>query len=306
MAGPLRTRIEQDVTKHTLGHIDTKLRGMLGNRTTFVIVEGSDDLAFYKRFMDISKTTSYYSTKLSDEGKVQDGGCEELQNIVRTVLREGRTDKIVGIMDTDYRKYLDGYQYPPNIFHTDHRDMEMTALSTPSVQQALRNWIRDFDSIFDGLKAMLRHAGELRIMNDRFRLGCSFKKKVKISCIFDTGRQAVVENWRAKYDGRFLRACLIKKKQSFIGLLKTLTALSKATVFYMFHSFASESDYDVCQGHDTLQLLSLSLVDTATYSQDTIWEKCFNAYTIKDFKNTRLYASLHSWAILKSVVLVKE
>ena len=288
MAGSLRTRIEQDMTKHTLGHIEAKLRGMLGHRTTFVIVEGSDDLAFYKRFLDISKTTSYYSTKLNDEGKVQDGGCEELQNIVRKVLADGRADKVVGIMDTDYRRYLPHYEYPQNIFHTDHRDMEMTTLSTPSVQHVLRGWIIDFDTIFDELKVMLRHAGVLRIMNDRFRLGCSFKKKVKISSIFDTSRQSVVENWRSKYDSKFLRACLNKRKQSFIGHIKTLVGLSKAAVFYVTHSFARESDYDVCQGHDTIQLLSLSLIDTATYSPDAIWEKCFDAYTLADFKNSRL------------------
>lgn len=305
MAGPLRTRIEQDMTKHTLGHIDTKLRGMLGSRTTFVIVEGCDDLAFYKRFLDISKTTSYYSTKLNDEGKVQDGGCEELQNIVRTVLEEGRTDKIVGIMDTDYRKYMDGYHYPQNIFHTDYRDMEMTALSTPSVQQSLRGWIAGFDGIFERLKVMLRHAGVLRILNDRYHLGCSFKRKVKINCIFDTCTQGVVEQWRKTYDRRFLKACFNKRKQSFVGVFKTLLGLCKAGVFYITHSFDRENDYDVCQGHDTLQLLSLSLVDTATYSQDAIWEKCFDAYTIDDFKNSRLYASLQAWAILKNAVLVK-
>lgn len=301
MAGPLKTRIEQDITKHTLGHIHTKLRGMLGSRTTFVIVEGSDDLAFYNRFFDISKTASYYSTKINKDGIVQDGGCAELLNIVSTVLDEGLTDKIVGIVDTDYRKYLDDYLYPPNIFHTDHRDMEMTALSMLSVQQTLRSWITDYDGIMDGLKNMLRHAGVLRIMNDRFRLGCSFKKKVKISCIFDTSRHAVVEHWRAKYDSNFLKACLNKRKQSFLGLIKTLICISKAAVFYVTHSFSRESDYDVCQGHDTLQLLSLSLIDTATFSPDAIWEKCFNAYTINDFKSTRLYASLHSWELTKSV-----
>lgn len=306
MAGPLRTRIEQDMTKHTLGHIDTKLRGMLGSRTTFVIVEGSDDLAFYQRFLDISKTASYYSTKLNEEGKVQDGGCEELQNIVRTVLAEGRTDKIVGIMDTDYRRYLPHYDYPQNIFHTDHRDMEMTALSTPSVQQALRGWIVDFDAIFDRLKAMLRHAGELRIMNDRFRLGCSFRKKVKISCIFDTSNHSVIGNWRIKYDGKFLKACLKKRKQTFVGLLKTSFGLGKAAVFYMTHTFANENDYDVCQGHDTIQLLSLCLVDTAKYSPDAIWEKCFDAYTIADFRNTRLFASLHTWELAKSAKVFKN
>lgn len=306
MAGSLRTRIEQDMTKHTLGHIDAKLQGMLGSRTTFVIVEGSDDLAFYKRFLDISKTASYYSTKINDEGRAQDGGCIELLNIVNTVLDEGRTDKIVGIMDTDYRKYLDGYQYPPNIFHTDYRDMEMTALSTPSVQRVLRAWITCFDGVMDGLKAMLRHAGVMRILNDRFGLGCSFKKKVKISCIFDTSRQVVIENWRAKYDSKFLWACLNKRKQSFIGLIKTMAGLSKAVVYYVTHSFALESDYDVCQGHDTLQLLSLSLIDTATYSKDAIWEKCFDAYNINDFKSTRLYASLQAWELAMSAKVLKD
>ena len=306
MALPLRTRVEQDMTKHTLGHIDAKLRGMLGSRTTFVVVEGGDDLAFYQRFLDISRTASYYSTKLNDEGKVQDGGCEELQSIVRTVLAEGRTEKVVGIMDTDYRRYLDGYEYPANIFHTDHRDMEMTALSTTSVQQSLRGWIAGFDGVFDGLKEMLRHAGVLRILNDRYQLGCSFKKKVKISCIFDTGNQKVSENWRKTYDGKFMKACLHKRKQTLAGALKTVAGLCKAGMFYMTHTFAHESDYDVCQGHDTIQLLSLSLVDTATYSPDAIWEKCFNAYTLADFKNTSLYASLHAWELMKGAMVLKD
>lgn len=90
-----------------------------------------------------------------------------------------------------------------------------------------------------------------------------------------------------------------------MGVLRTLTGLCKAGAFYLTHTFARESDYDVCQGHDTLQLLSLSLVDTATYSQDLIWEKCFDAYTIDDFKNTRLYASLQAWAVLRNSVLVE-
>ena len=295
MASSLRTRVEQDMTKHTLGHIEAKLQGMLGGRTTFVVLEGADDLAFYKRFFDISKTASYYSTKMNDEGKVQDGGCEELQHIVRTVLAGGTTDRIVGIMDTDYRRYLPRYAYPQNIFHTDHRDMEMTAMSTLSVQQALRGWIAGFDRILDGLRPMLRHAGKLRIMNDRFGLGCSFKKRVKISSIFDTCEQSVVKHWRARYDRKFLDACLRKRKQTFSGLVKTLAGLSKAALFYLTHPFSHENDYDVCQGHDTMQLLSLSLVNTATYSPDAIWEKCFDAYTFDDFKGTRLHASLHAW-----------
>lgn len=301
MASSLRTRVEQDMSKHTLEHIHTKLTGRLSYRTTFVVVEGSDDLAFYRKFLDICTTAPYYATKIDASGSVVDGGCEELQHIVRTILEEGRTDKIIGIMDTDSRKYLKGYKYPKNIFNTDHRDMEMTALSTPSVQQALRNWITDFDNCFNDITVMLRHSGVLRIVNDKYRLGCNFRKKVKINCIFNTKVQRVYKLWRIRYDYRFLKSCLKKKNQSFMGLMDTITRLFCAFAHQVIHSYKHESDYDICQGHDTLHLLSLCLVNTAKYSKDNIWQQCFDAYSLNEFKNTKLYDSLHTWEMEKGV-----
>ena len=295
MAGSLRTHVEQDMTKHTLEHIHIKLSGMLGSRTTFVIVEGSDDLAFYNKFLDNSRTSSYYSTKLDDEGNVIDGGCEELQNIVKTVLEEEQTDKILGIMDSDYRKYIDDYVYPHNIFHTDHRDMEMTALSTLAVQQALKGWIPDFENRIQGVLPILRHAGILRILNDKYKLGCSFRKKVKISSTFNTNKQTLFGHWRIRYDYNFLKACLKRRKQSFVGFLHSIAGLSKATAHYLSHSYAQENDFDICQGHDTLQLLSLCLVKTSKYNPNTIWEKCFDAYTKDDFRQTRLCSDIRAW-----------
>lgn len=47
----LRTFVEQDMTKHTLGHIFAKLKGHQPARSTFLIVEGGDDLAFYHSFL---------------------------------------------------------------------------------------------------------------------------------------------------------------------------------------------------------------------------------------------------------------
>lgn len=305
MALSTRTKVEQDLTCHTLGHIFAKLKGRFSGRTTFVVVEGSDDLAFYKRFFDHSTTAVYYSTKLTDEGRVDTGGCEELQNIVQTVLEDGRTDKVLGIMDTDYRKYKKGYIYPEHIFHTDYRDMEMTALSSSSVRQCLDSWVSDFENKLKSLEPILRYAGKLRIMNDIYRLGCNFKKKCKINCVYDEHSHSVYCDWKKRYNRKFLKVCLQKKKQTFMDRLHTCLMICFSKLHLMCCSYDSESVYDICHGHDTIKLLSLSLVNNALYSEEAIWEKCFDAYTIGDFKNTKLYASLCSWQVSKGVSLFR-
>lgn len=306
MASSTRTQVEQDMTKHTLGHIFAKLRGLHKTRTTFVVVEGSDDLAFYCRFFDRRVASMYYSTKLMDDGNIQKGGCEELQHIVSTVLADGRSDQIVGIMDTDYRRYLDGYEYPRNIFHTDHRDMEMTAISTMSVQQALRGWIAGYDNVMGRIENVLRHVGRLRMMNDLFRLGCNFSRMAKINCVFDTQRHQLFENWKMRYNKAFMMGCLKKRKQNLQGLFTTVIALCRMSCHLLVHSYKYENLFDLCHGHDTIKLLSLSLVNTATYSEEKIWAKCFDAYAIGDFKNSLLYAELHQWESRKGLSLFRR
>lgn len=303
MAVSTRTKVEQDMSRHTLGHIFTRLRGRFTDNTTFVIVEGSDDLAFYKRFFNNGTTAVYYATKLSDEENVATGGCEELQNIVKIVLDDGRTDKIVGIMDTDYRKYKKNYQYPLHIFHTDYRDMEMTALNTYSVKAALSAWISDFTNKLESLEPMLRHAGKLRIINDIYRLGCNFKKKCKVNCMFDESSHSLYADWKKRYNSRFIDVCMHKKKQTFLGRIHTLLMLVMSELHLYCHSYDGEDAYDICHGHDTIKLFSLSLANNTVYSEAAIWEKCFDAYTIGDFKNTRLYASLCSWQAENGVSL---
>ena len=305
MATTTRTQVEQDMTRHTLGHIFTKLKGQRRSRTTFVIVEGSDDLAFYGRFFDKRVVSAYYSTKLKDDGKINTGGCEELQHIVKTVLDDGRTDKVVGIMDTDYRKYVKGYVYPQNIFHTDCRDMEMTALSTPSVRQALSSWINGFENLWNQLVPALRYAGTLRILNDKFRLGCSFKRKCKIYRVFDEQSHRIAADWKHRYDKAFVRACLKSKNQTTFQKLRKRVVLIRALIHKLFTSYSQEDIFDICHGHDTIQLLSLCLVNSHVYSDLAIWEKCFDAYTPSDFARTRLYSAINVWQTEKGLSLFK-
>ena len=192
MASSIRTQVEQDMSRHTLGHIFAKLRVSRGSRIVFVVVEGSDDLAFYMRFFDRRVVSVYYSTRLKDDGTVDTGGCEELQNIVKTVLDDGRTDKVVGIMG--FKKRVGFTEY-------------------------LREWVR----------------------------------------------------------------------------------LKNVSIHMALHDYGKDSFYDICQGHDTISLLSLSLVNNSVYSETNIWEHCFDAYTLEDFKRTRLYVSISHWSEGKGV-----
>lgn len=165
-------------------------------------------------------------------------------------------------------------------------------------------WIQDFDNKLKNLEPVLRYAGELRIVNDLFRMGCNFKKGCKISSTFDQQRHIVYDDWKWRYYRMFLKACFNKKGQK-TEKLKTLTRLCKAFLHLKCHTYKHESMYDVCQGHDTVSLLSLSLVNTATYSEAAIWEKCVNAYSVADFAGSNLYKSINEWQTAKGLSIFK-
>lgn len=304
MATSIKTHVEQDASKHTLGHIFAKLNGKNNARTVFVVVEGPDDLEFYKRFFKEDTTSMYYSTKLNDEGNVNLGGCAELQNIVKKVLVDGRSDSIIGIMDTDYRRYQKGYAYPRNIYHTDHRDMEMTVLSVQSVQHALNIWIRNYNEKIKEIEPVLRYVGALRILNDIYRLGCSFKKKAKIDVVFNLKNHKLYPDWKCRFNKKFVHGCF-KNKKSLVSTISAIISLSKAKIHLSRNLYKDEYLYDVCQGHDFLKLLSLISINTAVYSISNIWKKCFDEYTLSDFQQTTLYSELCIWEKQNKLSILK-
>ena len=137
-----------------------------------------------------------------------------------------------------------------------------------------------------------------------FFLGCNFKKKVKIISVFDMGKHEVLPHWRFWYDYNFIKACFIKKGQTYVDILKSIVGLCRAVGHCLTHSYSHDNFFDICQGHDTFKLLSLILVKTSIYNPETIWEKCFDAYTMDDFKQTRLYADLHAWETINGVRVI--
>lgn len=125
---------------YTKGIIESALRSPLEAERVWVLVEDTDDMNVYKRFFDTDIVNVLPAE--DEEGRK---GFEHVETIVTDILRQGLTTRIFGIRDTDYTRYEDTvHQFPPAIFHTDFRDVEMMLFSAPSVTTALVNWNPEF------------------------------------------------------------------------------------------------------------------------------------------------------------------
>ncbi|MBQ4055884.1 MAG: DUF4435 domain-containing protein [Bacteroidaceae bacterium] len=300
MATSLQNIVQNNQPIHTIGHIRQKLNGSLSQQITFIIVEGNDDLDFYRSFFKPNNSFIYSSIKENDIM----GGCAYLQEIVKTVLSWGKTEKIFGIMDTDYRKYIPFYKYPQAVFHTDYRDMEMMVLSVPNVQAALNNWNNQIQNAIATITPVVRFQGRLRIWNEIFKLGCNFKKYAKISNLFNTKTHSIYTDWEKRAIENFYKGCRNRKDSFFKKIYKPLLSRTVRCI-HALPLYKNASDYDICRGHDMLLLLSYQMVHTNIYSDKNIWEKMKQAYSLMDFKATRLYRSIRQWENKHQVQIVK-
>lgn len=288
MDRPLRKSVDSRLPKYPLGIILAKLNGNLSQYQCYVIVEGHDDKSFYERFFDNSVCNIYWSQK--EDGK--DGGCAYLQEIVSHVLKVRRETRIIGIMDTDYRKFIRGYNMPANIYNTDHRDMEMTVLSTASVNGFLCNWCVRYSNAFIQITPIVRHIGCLRVINEIYNLGINFDIISKMSIVFDIKTHQIRQGWRQTINSLFFTQKT--KKRLCMGGSKCYTILSHYKNIDLF---------DLAQGHDTLSMLGFILNDN-DYSISKIWKEATSAYSLTDFKNTQLYQRIHEWEVRNNCVIV--
>lgn len=270
MVGSVRGAVEQP--KYTLSSILQGLHSPKGNKTLWVVVEDNEDKTFYEKFSNLN--TSCIKTSEDEEGYK---GCKKLEAIVEEIIRKGYNN-VIGIRDADYIRY-GGEQIPSGIFVTDQRDLEMTLLYSQSVKDCLSSEIEEFVSDIERSMQICRFAGYARIMNSVHNLGCNFKRKTKISKVWDENNHTLINDWKNKYLSLFINHCKP-------GCLITREA------FYTFvesRSLEKESDYDVCQGHDVMRVFHYIKRNAPSCQPLTLVMKMINVYPYKDFKNTSLY-----------------
>ncbi len=274
-------------TSGTKSAILLALKSLAGLRKSWVVVEAEEDLAVYEKFM--CPDTTVVKTSEDETGH---RGYANVESIVCEIKQEVPVAHIMGIRDADYSRFKVGYTVPENIFLTDRRDLEMTLLESESVKQALRAWTPAYDEAFAKCIPVCRYFGYMRIYNEVTNLTVAFHDHLRTTKFWDYQQQAVKATWE--------QDCTAK----FVELSEGKCAVADVKSFVITYKLEEQNLYDVCRGHDLLQLLSLTLVDVQTYSVANIMARMTEAYTLKDFKATRLYASILAWQTAEGVTAV--
>lgn len=269
----------------TKAAIRQSLMSYAGLRVVWVVVEAEEDVDVYEKFMQPDSTV--VKTSESETGHK---GHANLEKIVREIKEEQPRAHILGIRDSDYTRYVKGYEPPENIFLTDRRDLEMMLLEAESVKQALCAWAPAYDDAFAKCIPICRHFGHLRIYNHLADLSVKFHDYLRPSKFWNYKQQAVSPTWE------------LDSTAKFVELSGGKCTEADVKAFITTHKLENEDLYDICRGHDLLKLLSLTLVDVRTYSVPAIMNKMTESYMLEDFKTTRLYTSILAWQVNEGVV----
>lgn len=83
-------------------------------------------------------------------------------------------------------------------------------------------------------------------------------------------------------------------ERSFVTLSKGGCSNTIVNDFIVEKDLEQEDYHDICRGHDLLPLLALVLIKKE-YSATSIMQKMIEVYSLEDFRQTHLYASILHW-----------
>lgn len=279
---------------YTKAVIQAGLRSPQGERYVWIVVEDVDDVNVYERFFQPSITRL-----LTSEDEDGNKGYSYVEKIVTEILAEEDDPLIFGIRDTDYTRYeTPTHQFPPDIFTTDHRDVEMMMLAAPSVQSALKAWNSTLLVKLGEGEPVARMMGYIRLCNHIYSLGCNFKKKVKVSKLWDGNTHSLIANWELELMTLFLN----NHNNTFNNPHVPFT-VEKYHLTIEEKGLDNENSFDICQGHDTIRLLQYMMVHNQ-YNEASIMHRMTNAYDLSDFRQTTLCNNIRAWEARKGVNVV--
>lgn len=122
----------------------------------FCLVEGNLDYEIYK-----ARLNKYVIEVVIAVGENQKAGYANVMQYVQELRRDQPEVRVIGIRDKDYSILL-GQAYPDGVYHTDHRDIEMTILSSPSFMASDSSLMEKMTQVIP----YCRHLSYLRIFNE--------------------------------------------------------------------------------------------------------------------------------------------
>lgn len=280
---------------HTKAVITSSVRSSVGQHWVWIVVEDEDDKRVYQKFMT---ERARVLPSLSENGSK---GCKNVMQITKELRAKHVSENVIGIRDADYTRFVSPAPLiPSGVYCTDQRDMEMMLLSCGAVQR----WLSVAHTIEPAfwtriVTQVLRPRGEMRLLNDVLRLGCSFKKYADIAVLWDNSKKKLKTNYTSLLHKDFLSHC---GNHSYKGCKFSSRDLSTER---KRRNLAAIGTYELCQGHDSVRMIQYELSRCGQYEIDDIMEQMRNLYTLADFQQTQLYQSLKSWEQLINITFLK-
>lgn len=97
-----------------------------------------------------------------------------------------------------------------------------------------------------------------------------------------------------------------RSTDKFIELAGSGLTVDGFKAFVIEKDLENEDSHHVCQGHDLISLLSLSLKNVKVYSEQAIMQRMMDSYGIDDFRKTQLYADILEWQDGEGVTVLKS
>ena len=174
-----------------------------------------------------------------------------------------------------------------DLFVTDNRDLEMMLFAAPSVVSEMEMWASGFSQAWQRVVPVARHLGYVRICNHVNDYSCIIRATVKPGKLWDYNTHDFNPDWQS--------ICS--------SALEEVISKAELDVFIEENSLSYVSTYDICRGHDVVNLLSLALV-RKEFTSKAITNKIIEAYAIEDFQRTNLYTDLLIWQRNRGVTVL--
>lgn len=248
--------------------------------STFLLVEGSSDKVFYERFID----------KSACELEIAAGKFRVIN--VLEILEKSSFCGVLGIVDADFDR-LESLSYnSPNLLLTDTHDLETMLINSPALNKIVREFGSEDKIAKFGMDVRTvlveagRSIGYLRWISQRDRLeltfnGIKYSKFIKEQSLQLDELELIKE---------------VKNKSQMLSL-DNKAILQRITE----HKSDSHDCWQVCCGHDLVEILSLGLrkaIGTMKPSEiepDNLERSLRLAYEEVYFRQTQLYANIRQW-----------
>jgi Protein of unknown function (DUF4435) len=247
---------------------------------SFLLVEGPDDGRLYRRFIDQQKCHLVVGFNKT--------------NVVSAVglLDTANCPGVLGLVDSDF-DVLDGTTAPsPNIVSGDTHDLETTLIRSPALETVLEEFaspekLRAFEGRYGGtlrdwLIASARPLGYLRWHSLKNGLGFRFEG-------LHFSRFVNIHNLNLNPSA----LCSQIKNQSQLHALSNEDLLAAG-----WPSERKDDPWQICCGHDLVELLALSLrrcVGSKTLTTDEVSRSLRLAFSAQHFALTALYTAIKQW-----------